>query len=119
MDNARSNYIDLLSDYAKHFTPARGAPDEKRESVLSGELIEAELLTGAVLRDADDEIRGASVNGITVKGRLFLDQLQREQREASVSAKLKKWGVPLLTYLAGVTTPILSDLLKAICHVRP
>jgi hypothetical protein len=110
--SARRVYIELLTEYAEEFTPKPEAPEDRRAATLSGELIDAGHLTGTPIRDEEDGTRGAVVSGMTVQGRLFLDQLRRDEREASVSARLKKWGLPVLTYSFGVVTPILSEFLK-------
>jgi hypothetical protein len=114
--NARKLYIDILSDFAKNATPEPDAPDEKRISTLSGELIDAGHLTGGTMRDVHGEIRGAVVTGMTVQGRLFLDELRRKEKEESWWGKFKTWGFPiigaLVGYIVAVVTPVLTEWLK-------
>jgi hypothetical protein len=110
MDNPRRDYIRLLSLVTSEHTPELG---EKRDAILLGELIEAKHLRGGALEDRDGFIRAAAPRGMTVSGRLFLQQLKHEERQASLWGRFKTWGFPLLTYAFGVLTPILSDLIRA------
>jgi hypothetical protein len=110
MDNPRKEYIRLLSLVSSEHTPE---PGEMCDATLLGELIEAKHLRGSPLEDKQGFIRAAAPRGITVSGRLFLQQLRREEKQASLFGQFKTWGVPLLTYAFGVLTPILSDLIRA------
>jgi hypothetical protein len=110
MDNPRREYIRLLSLVASEQTPE---PGEKRDATLLGELTEAKHLRGSPLDDRQGFIRAAAPRGMTVSGRLFLQQLKREEKQASPWGQFKAWGFPLLTYAAGVLTPIFVDLLRA------
>jgi len=85
-----------------------------RAATFLGELIDAGHLHGGTARDQQGVIRAAAPRGMTVQGRLFLEHLKREEREASLWARAKKWGIPVITYAAGVLTPILSDFLRAV-----
>jgi len=116
MENPRKEYIRLLLRSVENFTPE---PGELRDATLIGELGEAGYLKAKTIGDEYGVTRGAASWGMTVAGRLFLNQLQREERESSAWGRFKKWGVPLLTYLAGVATPVLSDFLKALFHLKP
>jgi hypothetical protein len=119
MNTARHNYIDILSELADRYTPEPSDPSRMRTAVLSGELIEAGYLSGQSFREAGGLIRGSAITGLTVSGRLFLDQLRKEEREASLWAHCKRWGIPVITYLFGILTPVLSNFLKVIFHVKP
>jgi hypothetical protein len=116
MNNARKEYIRLLSRNVAHFTPEPGV---ERDAMFNGELIDAGHVTGVVRRNPVGVISGAATTGMTVQGRLFLNQLQKEERDASLWAKLKMWGVPILTYVIGVITPVISDWLKVVFHLKP
>lgn len=64
---ARSKYIGIL------LTAAANLPEKvDDETLLTGELIEAELLTGGVARGNEGTIIACQDTGITVEGRLFL-----------------------------------------------
>jgi len=119
MKTARQEYIDLLTAQSENFTPAPTEPNELRVATFLGELIDAGHLSGGTLRDQKGVIRAAAPRGMTVQGRLFLEQLKTEESKATLWARTKKWGVPLITYAAGVLTPILSDFLRAsVSHVH-
>lgn len=116
--NARKLYIELLSNYAEKATPGLDAPGDKRVATLSGELVDAGHLTGHTLRDEHEEIRGAVVTGMTVRGRLFLEELQRKEKDESWWGKFKTWGLPiigaLVGYIVAVVTPMLTEWLKTL-----
>jgi len=54
------------------------------------ELIAEDYLVGNVSRDGDGIPIGVGLTGITVKGRLFLQQLQSEERKESFRSKMIK-----------------------------
>lgn len=114
MFNARTTYIRLLERSARSGDVAQ-TPDW----TFSGELIEEGYLVGTVGRNESGVISRSAVTGITVKGRLFLEQLRREQREESWLGRLQKVGIFLLGILVGVGVPILTSWLKAYYHLTP
>lgn len=116
MRDARREYIRILRRSVDAFTPE---PGEMLDATLVGELGEAGYLKANALRDENSVIRGATSWGMTVEGRLFLRRLEKEVSDESFWARTKKWGVPTLTYVAGVATPVLSDWLKILFHVSP
>jgi hypothetical protein len=116
MRDPRQEYIRLLQRSVDRFTPE---PGEERDATLVGELADAGYLKGKALPDAAGVTRAAASWGVTVEGRLFLRRLEKEGREESFWSRAKRWGFPLLTYLAGVATPVLSDWLKMVFHVKP
>jgi hypothetical protein len=93
------------------------APVRDQDAILSGELIEGGYLEGGVMRGADGTIVGSSVTGISVQGRLFLQQLRKEEREDSLVGKGRKWVPVLVGYLAGLLSPVITDWLKAVLHL--
>ena len=116
MRDPRREYIRLLQRSVDQFTPE---PGEKRDATLIGELADAEYVKGSTLPDASGVTRGAASWGVTVAGRLFLRKLEKEVREESFWSRAKRWGLPVLAYVAGVATPVLSDWLKMLFHVKP
>jgi len=116
MRDPRREYIRLLQRSVDHFTPE---PGEKRDATLIGELADAGYVKGKAASDAYGVTRAAASWGVTVEGRLFLRRLEKEIREESFWSRAKRWGLPLLAYVAGVATPVLSDWLKLIFHVKP
>ena len=116
MRDPRREYVRLLQRSVDNFTPA---PGEERDATLVGELAEAGYVKGKAMSDASGVTRGAASWGVTVEGRLFLRRLEKEIREESLRSRAKRWGVPVLAYIAGVATPVLSDWLKMLFHVKP
>jgi hypothetical protein len=109
MDN-QSDYIQLLSQYASS-KPTEGAPS----LTLLGELIDAKLLTGAPLKMAGKTIN-VTVTGITVEGRLFLHRLREEERQDRLLHKSLKYVPILIGYIAGLLSPLLTDLIKTLLN---
>ena len=83
-ETARQAYVRLMRERAEaidSFTP------QQREVVLLSELIKDECLDGVVTPNGDGFPVGALVMGIKPKGRLLLQQLEREELDASVIVK--------------------------------
>jgi hypothetical protein len=116
MRDPRQEYIRLLRRSVDRFTPE---PGEQRDATLIGELAEAGFVKGIATPDVSGVTRAAASWGVTVEGRLFLRRLEKEVREESFWSRARRWGLPLLTYAAGVATPVLSDWLKMVFHVKP
>ncbi len=117
IETARRAYIRLLSERAKIQESAAG---EERDSVLYSELIDADYLRGVPFRDAakGGMTTGVTVTEITLKGRLFLQQLKSEERQHSLWGRLKKIGLLVGGYLLGVFSPALTDLAKLLLHLK-
>jgi hypothetical protein len=116
MRDPRREYIRLLQRSVDHFTPE---PGEERDATLIGELADAGYVKGKAVPDESGVTRGAVSWGMTVEGRLFLSRLESEIREQSFWSRAKRWGFPVLAYVAGVATPVLSDWLKGLFHLKP
>jgi len=116
MKDPRPEYVRLLKRSIENFTPE---PGEKREATLIGELADAGYVKGAALPDQFGVTRGAASWGMTVEGRLFLRRLEKELRDESLWSRLRRWGAPILAYVLGVATPVLSEWLKILFHVKP
>jgi hypothetical protein len=114
---ARQEYIRLLTRNVEAVTPTESGVD--RNAMFNGELIDAGYCTGVVMRDPNNVIKKCATTGMTVKGRLFLDQLQKEEKEASAWSRFKRWGIPMITYLVGVITPVINEWLKVVFHLKP
>src|SRR5262245_33842345 len=99
MRDPRQEYVRLLRRSVDNFTPP---PGEVRDATLVGELAEAGYVKGKTSSDASGVTRGAVSWGVTVEGRLFLRRLEKEIREESLWSRAKRWGVPVLAYVAGV-----------------
>src|SRR5438552_406632 len=87
-ETARRAYIRLLSERAGI---QESAAPEDRDSALYSELIDAGYLRGVPFRDAakGGMTTGVTVTEITLKGRLFLQQLKSEERRQSFLGRLK------------------------------
>ncbi len=116
MRDPRREYIRLLQRSVDRFTPEAG---QKRDATLIGELADAGFVKAETASDASGVTRAAVSWGVTVEGRLFLRRLEKEIREESFWSRAKRWGLPVLAYVAGVATPVLSDWLKMLFHVKP
>ena len=116
MRDPRREYIRLLRLCVDEFTPE---PGKKRDATFVGELADAGYVKGSSMPDASGVTRAAVGYGMTVEGRLFLRRLEKEIWEESAWSRAKRWGLPVLAYVAGVATPVLSDWLKTLFHVKP
>jgi len=117
-ETARRAYIRLLSERAGI---QESAAPEDRDSALYSELIDAGYLRGVPFRDAakGGMTTGVTVTEITLKGRLFLQQLKSEERRQSLLGRLKKVGLLIGGYLLGIFSPALTYLVKALLHLKP
>ena len=105
----REAYIRILQETADG--TAVGS-DSEREAILSGELILGDYLEGSVVRDANGCVAGSATTGITVAGRLFLQHLQKEEREESKFGRLKKYGLVVFGFIMGIIANLIPDLMK-------
>jgi hypothetical protein len=79
-DNARRAYIELLRERVGALD---SLPPDRQKSVLYAELIAADYLSGVTRKDQSGFPSGNVVQGITVKGRLFLQELEERERQQS------------------------------------
>ena len=111
----REAYIELLQEVAS--ASIKGSR-KTREAVLLGELIEARFLEGEVIRNRDGCIVGSCATGVTVQGRLFLQQLIEQQRASTIRFRLATYAPVVLGFAIGqifaVVTPVLSDFLRKV-----
>jgi hypothetical protein len=114
MNHARKEYIKLLLRNAEVCTPVE--PVVRRNATFNGELVDAGYVRGVVRRDENGVINGCVTTGMTVQGRLLLEELQLKQKEESFWGRFKTWGFPIISALVGYTvavvTPVLSEWLK-------
>jgi hypothetical protein len=112
--NARKEYIRILTRSVNAFTPQ---PGDKLNATLVSELSEEGYLKGKGSPNEHGVIERAASWGTTVKGRLFLEELEGKEREASFRRRIWKYGLPLVTYMAGLASPIVSDALRLWFHL--
>jgi len=104
---SRRKYIAILS------AAASKVPEKvDDETVLTGELIDAELLTGGVGRGGEGTIIACQDTGITVEGRLFLQRLQKEEHDERLLNKALKYAPLVIGYLAGLLSPLITEWIK-------
>ena len=115
MAKDRVTYIRILERSVESVEKVAETPD----AVFSGELIEENYLTGTAGRNADGLLFRSAVTGITVKGRLLLEDLREKEREQSWAGYLEKFGLFALGILTGALVPVLAAWIKARLHLAP
>ena len=110
-DTARRAYIELLREQVGGLD---SLPPDRRESVLYAELIAADYLSGVTRRDQDGFPSGNIIQGITVKGRLFLQELEERERQRSSLGRAKKYGLIAFGFAMGILSHVLPDLIKTL-----
>src|SRR5207248_969349 len=98
-DTARRAYIELLRERVSALDSLQ--PD-RRKSVLYAELIAADYLSGETQTDQNGFPSGNVIQGITVKGRLFLQELEERERQRSWLGRAKKLGLIVFGSLMGI-----------------
>ncbi len=98
-DTARRAYIELLRERVSALDSLQ--PD-RRKSVLYAELIAADYLSGVTQTDQNGFPSGNVIQGITVKGRLFLQELEERERQRSWLGRAKKLGLIVFGFLMGI-----------------
>jgi len=106
---ARELYVRILATVS---AKSAALPPQERDPIFCGELIEEGYLLGAVVKDSNGSIIGASVTGITVKGRLFLQTLRKEETERSLTGRAKRLSIFIFGVLAGVVAALLVEFVK-------
>ena len=112
---ARELYVRILSAVS---AKSAALPPQERDPVFCGELIEEGYLSGGVVKDSNGCIVGASVTGMTVKGRLFLQTLRKEEAERSLKGRAKRLSIFILGVLAGVISALLIEIAKYFLNLR-
>jgi len=92
---------------------------DRRKSVLYAELIAADYLSGVTQTDQNGFPSGNVIQGITVKGRLFLQELEERERQRSWLGRAKKLGLIVFGFLMGIISQVLPDLIKALLVHKP
>ena len=108
---ARQTYIKMLSD---RVSAIDSSSVEQRGHFLWSELIASGYLNGVTKTDARGLPTGNVITSPTVKGRLFLQELNEKEFKESAMGKLKSWSLPALAYLGGIASAVLAELLKKI-----
>jgi hypothetical protein len=115
----RREYIRLLSEYA---LDSKFKPSDERNILLSVELIKEHYLSGSYIHVLPGP-KGQNPSpicliepGITVKGRLFLQKLEKEEQDESCWGKLRKHldsSIDILIgVIIGVAIPIAVEIIR-------
>ena len=114
-ETSRQAYIRVL----KEVVDGTGSDsDSQSEAILHGELILGNYLDGNVIRDSGGSVVSSSTFGITVEGRRFLQQLQKEESDESNFGRLKKLGLFASGIIVGVFADLAVELLKPLVHLK-
>lgn len=120
MNEARKEYIRLLLRNVEVCTPTE--PGVFRDATFNGELVDAGHVHGLVTRNEVGVISHCATIGMTVQGRLFLEELQRKEKEESWWGKFKTWGFPIIGavvgYILAIVTPLITEWVKAFLPVH-
>ena len=113
---ARQVYIRMLRHRVDGID---SASPEQREHILWADLIAGGYLNGVTRPGPDGIPTGNVITGPTVKGRLFLQELETLESNESFRAKLLKYGVPVTTFFLGIVSSVLIDWLKKKLEITP
>jgi hypothetical protein len=119
MESVRPRLIAILNRIAAsggdHVVFAENATlDEIR---LVAQLIDDSYLAGDYVRNERDIPCQAVVTGITLSGRAYVEQLERDEKSATPKGKIKKWVVYALIYLGGILTLVVAQALIKWLHL--
>lgn len=105
----REEYIEILT-----FVADNNNADGNFDVTLIAELIDSEYLKGGIARDEQGKVFHAQCYGITVSGRLFLEELREKARKEKASYKVLIIVYPIIGYIVGVISPVLSEWVKSL-----
>jgi hypothetical protein len=106
---ARRVYIEMLR---QRIGAIDSLSQEERGHFLWAELITAGYLNGVTQKNATGIPTGNVIMGPTVKGRLFLQELELNEHKESLQGKLVKIGLVAGGFVAGIVSAILIEFLK-------
>jgi hypothetical protein len=93
---------DLLSEVAS-----------KSDFRIFKELEESHYITGHIGTETMREAKYSITQvGFTTEGRLLMERLQREKKEKGFWAITWRWVGPVIGFIAGCLSPLLTDLLR-------
>src|SRR6266576_6681701 len=108
-ETGRQAYIRLLRSRVDAIDEL---PSDKREHILWADLIAAGYLDGVTRTDEMGVPSGNMIKGATVKGRLFLQDLEALEHERTWKHRAIRYGLPVGTFLAGILSSVLIEWLK-------
>jgi hypothetical protein len=107
--STRQIYIEML----RHRAAGVDSADAKqREAILWEELIQGSYVNGHTRKDTMGIPCDWSIMGPTVKGRLFLMELEELEAKHTLKAKFMRYGIPAATFILGAMWSILVDWFK-------
>jgi hypothetical protein len=106
---ARQIYIEMLRHRVDGID---SASPEQREHILWADLIAGGYLNGVTRNGPDGIPTGNVISGPTVKGRLFLQELEALEAKETTRAKILRYGVPAATFVLGALWSLFTDWFK-------
>ena len=108
-EKTRQHLIRLLKECESTFDARE---PKALKSVLFSDLISNGYLEGVTNRDENGIPNANHIINITMKGRLYLGELEALQQEATFWSKLKKHFGAVGLWLLGIATPMIVDAIK-------
>ena len=114
-ESARKSYIRLLKervDFPDSLTK------EQRDLVLSAELIGEGYLDGEVIQNSGGIFPANVIIGLPKpKGRLFLQQLEQEEHDATLIGKIEKKTDILIGFILGIIGSVAGAIILRLLHL--
>ena len=89
-----------------------------RELAIIADLIEEKFMRGGVLYHQDGvTVRGAAMGGITLKGRLYRDEIEGAKQQKRLLARLGRFAWAVGGWLAGVATALIGALAEILLKI--
>jgi hypothetical protein len=108
-ETGRQAYIRLLRG---RVDATDGLPPDEREHVLWADLIAAGYLDGLTQTGSDGSPTSNVIQGATVTGRLFLQDLEALEEAQTWRARTARYGIPVATFFVGILSSVLIDWLR-------
>jgi hypothetical protein len=106
---ARQMYIRMLR---QRIDAVDSVSSESREHVLWSGLIKSGFLDGTPVSDQFGVPSKNIVGPPTLKGRLFLQELELQEKNESSLHRIIKYSVPVVTFFMGIVSSVLIEWFK-------
>ena len=113
-ETGRQAYIRLLRNRVNAIDEL---PSTEREHILWADLIAAGYLDGVTRTNELGIPNGNVIKGATVKGRLFLQELEALEEAQTWRGRALRYGIPVATFFAGIVSSVVIDWLKKVLGV--
>lgn len=110
-ETGRHSYIRLLRSRADAIDEL---PSDRRDHILWADLIAAGYLNGVTRTDENGIPNGNVITGATVKGRLFLQELESLEDAQTWKGRAIRYSIPVAMFFAGIVSSVLIDWLKKV-----